>query len=102
MAGRPPEVASEVASLAREGFSRNGSRREDELVVKRTLMVLVGACLAVVLLAGATLAALPLIASTGAGERVGTTLSSLPALAELPSSSAPIKRSRSRAPGPPR
>jgi hypothetical protein len=53
--------------------------------VKRTLVVvLVAACLAVTLLAGAALAALPLVASTGVGERVGATLSSLPALAELP------------------
>ena len=52
--------------------------------MKPTLKVLAGACLAVLLLAGATLVALPFIASTGAGERVGATLSSVPALAELP------------------
>jgi hypothetical protein len=52
--------------------------------VKRTLKVVVGACLAVFLLAGAALAAVPLLASTDAGERLGAMFSSVPAVAELP------------------
>ena len=99
IAGRPREVAS----LAREAFSRNGIRKEDDLVVKRTPKVLVGACLAVLVLAVATLAAMPLIASTVTGERVGAILSSMPALAELPLIvGTEIKGSKSRAPGTPR
>jgi Ca2+-binding RTX toxin-like protein len=52
--------------------------------VNRTLRVLVLACLAVTLLAGSALAALPLLASTEAGGRVGAMLSSVPILADLP------------------
>ena len=71
--------------------------------MKPTLKVLVGACLVVLLLAGATtLATLPLIASTVAGERVSAMLSSLPALAKLPLIVGTEKGSRSRAPGTPR
>ena len=46
-----------------------GIKREDE-VLRRTLKVLVATCLAVSLLAGTALAALPLIVGTNSGERI--------------------------------